>query len=81
MKMSLSRFVLLSAVAFLPVPANAETPVEVNIKLTSQELDLIGTALGSQPYNQAFPLMNKLRQQWIDQQPKEAVVPSAPKKE
>lgn len=41
---------------------------EYNIKLNSVELDLIGEGLGTQPYKQAAPLINKLRQQVIEQQ-------------
>ena len=41
---------------------------EYTIKLTAQQLDVIGAGLGDQPFNKAAPLINKLRQQVIEQQ-------------
>lgn len=41
---------------------------EYTIKLTAQDLDVIGAGLGDQPFNKAAPLINKLKQQVMEQQ-------------
>ena len=55
-----------------PVAAQQAQPVqpvaEYTLKLTGQELDLIGKALGTQPFNDVVGLINKMRQQFIEQQ-------------
>lgn len=48
---------------------------DYNIKLTPAELDIVSEGLQTQPFGKVFPLMNKLREQIIAQQPK----PEAPK--
>ena len=50
--------------------ANAQAPSEYSLKVSPAEVDLIGKAIGFLPYNDAFPLINKLRQQVFEQQPK-----------
>jgi len=63
-------------------PVYAQTPTEYSLKVTSTELELIGKALGTQPYNDVVPLMSKLRQQVMEQQkPKPEDKPAEPKKE
>lgn len=54
-----------------PVATPVTPPVEYSLKVTSTELDLISDGLQSQPFGKVLPLMNKLRQQVLDQQPKE----------
>lgn len=48
--------------------AQQQQPQEYTIKLTAQDLDVIGAGLGEQPFNKAAPLINKLRQQVMEQQ-------------
>ena len=43
---------------------------DFTIKLTGPELDVIGKGLGTQPFNDAAPLLQKLREQVAAQQPK-----------
>lgn len=43
-------------------------PTEYNLKITPQELDQVGKALGLMPYNDIAPLMQKLRAQVMEQQ-------------
>lgn len=54
--------------------AKAQAPSEYNLKLYPAEVDLLGKGLGTQPYNDAFPLINKMRQQVIEQQQLKPVV-------
>lgn len=61
-------------VVLLATPAMAQQ-ADYNIKVTSAELDTISEGLQTQPFGKVFPLMNKLREQIIAQQPK----PEAPK--
>lgn len=69
-------------VALLATPAMAQQPVsDYNIKLTPAELDIVSEGLQTQPFGKVFPLMNKLREQIIAQQPKPApVAPVEPSK-
>jgi hypothetical protein len=43
---------------------------DFTIKLTGPELDIIGKGLGTQPFNDAAPLLQKLREQVTAQQAK-----------
>ena len=52
-------------------------PAEYQLKVTPPELDTISEGLQTQPFGKVAPLMNKLRAQVIEQQPK----PDAPKAE
>jgi len=52
----------------LSTSAYAQTVQEYSLKLNATELDLIGEGLGTQPFNKAAPLINKLRQQVAEQQ-------------
>jgi len=64
---------LVLALALVPTLAMAEGPVqptEFNLKVTPAELEVISSGLGTQPFNTVLPLINKLRQQVMDQQPK-----------
>lgn len=47
-----------------------EPPKEYNLNVTSDDLNLISDGLGYEPLNKALPLINKLRGQFIAQQPK-----------
>lgn len=69
---------------FLVIAVLLATPAmgqqaDYNIKVTSAELDTISEGLQTQPFGKVFPLMNKLREQIIAQQPKPAVPPEQPK--
>lgn len=57
-----------------PVPVSPPVP-EINLKVTQPELDLISEGLQTQPFGKVVPLINKLRQQIMDQQPKPPVTP------
>lgn len=51
--------------------AQAQTPVppsEYSIKLTAPEVDIVGKALGAMPYSEVALIIQKLRQQIVDQQ-------------
>ncbi len=66
----------------LATPAMAQQPSEYTLKLAPAELDIISEGLQTQPFGKVFPLINKLRDQIVAQQPKpvEAPKPSdAPK--
>ena len=66
----------------LATPAMAQQPSEYTLKLAPAELDIISEGLQTQPFGKVFPLINKLRDQIVAQQPKpvEASKPSdAPK--
>jgi hypothetical protein len=43
---------------------------DFTVKLTGPELDIIGKGLGTQPFNDAAPLLQKLREQVTAQQAK-----------
>lgn len=55
---------LVSGVAF----AQQATPSEYNLKLAPVEVDMVGEALMELPAKKAMPLMQKIRQQVIEQQ-------------
>lgn len=54
-----------------PVPQEAE----LNFKLTTTDINVIGQALGKAPYEQAAPILQKLREQYFNLQAKAAVKP------
>ena len=49
-------------------------PSEYNLKVSPAELELISKGLGTQAFNDVLPLVNKLRSQVMEQQPKPPVV-------
>ena len=51
-----------------PVAAQQQQPNEYVLKITPQELDAIGKALGTMSYNDVASLVQKLRQQVVEQQ-------------
>lgn len=55
-------FVLLSTVAF------AQQQPDFNLKLNANEIDTIGKGLGKLAYEEVASLIQKLRQQIVDQQ-------------
>lgn len=60
--------------------AQVAPQAELTFKVTPTELDLISEGLQTQPFGKVVPLINKLRQQIVDQQPKPAETPAvAPK--
>lgn len=72
------------AVAMMYGCAHAQSlPTEYIIKLSPTELDSVGKGLGFMPFNEAAPLINKIREQVLAQQPKAdkpVVVPGDDKK-
>ena len=76
--------VVLVVVAFLTgmlVPAIAQQvqPVEYNFKLNEAEINVISKGLGTQPFAEVAPIMQKMQKQFIDQQPKPKPVDPAAK--
>lgn len=64
--------------------AQQPSPQEFTLKLSASELDIVGKALEEIPFKTAAPLMQKLRQQIMEQQtpPKPVAAPvPVPKKE
>ncbi len=61
-------------IAAISLPAYGQ---EFTIKLTGPELDIVGKGLGTQSFNDAAPLLQKLREQVQAQQ----VKPAEPKVE
>jgi len=53
---------------------------DFTIKLSGPELDTIGKGLGTQPFNEAAPLLQKLREQVAAQQPKQEPAKTEEKK-
>lgn len=63
--------------------AFAQPEPEFKLTVTAKEADMIGRGLGSLPFADVAPLMQKLRQQVMEQQsppPKAATPPVEPKK-
>ncbi len=72
-------FVMLPTVA-LAQTAPAGMPAELVLKVTPDEVNTISEGLQTQPFGKVVPLMNKLRTQIQEQQPKPAEAPKeAPK--
>jgi hypothetical protein len=61
--------------ALLITPAYAQQPAEFNLKVTAAEIDVISEGLQTQPFGKVFPLINKLRQQVIEQSKPPAEAP------
>lgn len=55
-------------------------PMEYNLKITPQELDLLAKALGQMPYNEVVPMFQKLRSQIVEQQSKQVMEQQQSKK-
>lgn len=82
----MNRLIFIPAIFFATV-ANAQAPQQptpstvYTITITAQELDTIGNGLGSMPFKDAAPLINKLREQVMAQnKPAEAPKVDAPAK-
>lgn len=58
----------------------SQPQTEIILKVTPPELDILSEGLQTQPFGKVMPLMNKLRQQVLEQQ-KPVVPPSSPLKE
>ena len=69
--------ILVGSVAFAQQAdqQSSSPPVEYTLKITPQELDLLGKALGNQPYNDVAPLLQKLRSQFVEQNKLKKVEP------
>jgi hypothetical protein len=68
---------LMAAIITIPVIAFAQTqqpvqqpplPQEFNLKLTPDEVTIVGKGLEERPFKEAAPLMQKLREQIMQQQ-------------
>lgn len=63
---------LLAGLIFIATPIQAQAPqapqVEFLLKVTAGELDVIGKALGKLPFEDVAQLLQKLRQQVVEQQ-------------
>lgn len=67
--------IFLSA-ALLSTSALAQQPAEYILKMTPAEVDIISEGLQTQPFGKVYPLINKLREQIVAQQPKTVDVPN-----
>lgn len=63
----ISLAVLMAMATVAPVAAQQQ-PSEYVLKITPAELDQIGKALGTMSYNDVVSLVQKLRQQVVEQQ-------------
>jgi hypothetical protein len=71
---------LLPTVAFAqPTTQVAAPPAELVLKVTPDEVNIISEGLQEMSIRKALPLINKLRQQIMDQQPKPVAPAEAPK--
>lgn len=64
---------LIIVLSFLPTLAFAQVPqplIEYTVKLTAAEIDIVGKALGKMSYEDVALLIQKLRQQIVEQQNK-----------
>lgn len=68
----MKRYLLITSVVLVWASiANAQQqPPEYVLKVTPTELDIISEGLQTQPFGKVVPLINKLRDQVIAQQPK-----------
>jgi hypothetical protein len=66
------KYALIASVVAISTSAFAQQPAEYVLKMTPAEVDIVNDGLQTQPFGKVFPLINKLRQQIIDQQPKQA---------
>lgn len=76
-KLLIMSAVLISTAAF----AQAPSPQEFNLKINSQQLELLGKALGKLPFDEVAPLMQQLRQQVVEQSLPKPVDKKPPKDE
>ena len=51
-----------------PAYAQQQQAIEYTLKVTPAEIDTIGKALGTQPFNDVAALIQKLRSQVVEQQ-------------
>ncbi len=71
MKRTILAAMLLSSTAYAQSASVPNVSAqEFTIKLNGAELDVIGKGLGTQPFNDVAPLLQKLREQVQAQQPK-----------
>lgn len=64
---------LILAISLLPTLAFAQQPTELTFKVTPAEIDVIAKGLETQPFKDVAPLLQKLRQQFTEQQAKPEV--------
>lgn len=73
------RKIMLALALLAASPALAQTP-EIAFKLTPQEIEVVGQGLAELPLKVAAPILNKLREQYVAQQPKEVPKADDPQK-
>lgn len=78
MKINLLMAGLIFLATPMPVQAQGQQPSEFTIKIAPAELDLIGKGLGKLPFEDVAPLIQKLRQQVMDQQKPPVALDKAP---
>lgn len=64
---------LLIIALFVATPVSAQQvqqPAEYVLKMTPTDVDIISEGLQTQPFGKVYPLINKLREQIVAQQPK-----------
>lgn len=73
---SVRAIAVVAVIVWMATFALAQTqPPEYVLRVTPQELDIISEGLQSQPFKVVVPIINKLRQQIVDQQPKPVEAP------
>lgn len=73
----MKRILTLITLLAIVTPAFAQQP-EVNLKISNDDVNTIGKALGKLPFDEVAGLIQKLREQIIAQQPKPAEAAPAP---
>lgn len=64
----MKKLLLITACIIMPTMCLAQQPPEYILKVTPAEVDLISKGLGTQPFNDVVPVINKLRSQVLEQQ-------------
>ncbi len=59
---------LIIGIVLLSTVAHAQQPNEYNLKVSPQEIELIGKGIGLLPFNDVAALVQKLRSQVMEQQ-------------
>lgn len=72
---------VLAFVLLMTTVAYADDVKTYDFKLDANDLNIISDGLQKEPLGQALPLVNKLHQQFMEQQPKPAAAPVDGKKD
>lgn len=67
-----------AAAIAIPTLANAQAPAEFNLKVTNDDVAIIGKGLGRLPFDDVAPLIQKLREQITSQNQPPAITGNVP---